>query len=257
MGKENPPVESYDDNFDSIDLSRKNKKGHGVRNTMIIIVSLLLLLVIAAATVIILALQTPNSDKFTTQPSYDMLTTLVKSAIYDNEAEISNDELNSFIAYMLEKANDKNEQNGEKKLPIKNAAVFVHSDSLSELYAQVEFRGQTLEVSGEFELTPAVFDNSIELSMKSAKIGALPVPPGFLLDYIFKDGGIASDAGFLVRDGNNIYITTSYSFEAFSQNITLEVTKIKPTDDGITLKTTSAADIILGSLESWIGSLFG
>lgn len=257
MSDKKLPVESYDDNYGTIATRTQKKKSHGVRNTMLVIISLLLLFIIAAATAIILALQTPNSDKFTAQPSYDMVTTLVKSAIYDSEAEISNDELNSFIAYMLDKANNKNEQNGEKKLPIKNAVVFVHSDSLSELYAQVEVGGQTLEVSGEFELTPAVFDNSIEVNIKSAKIGALPVPTGMLLDYIFKDGGMASNADFLERDRNKLYIKTSYSFEAFKQNITLEVTKIKPTTDGVTLKTTSAADIILDSLESWIGSWFG
>lgn len=257
MGNEKMPIESYDDNYGTIAPSQGKKKGHGVRNTMIVIISLLLLFIIAAATVIILALQTPNSDKFTAQPSYDMVTTLVKSAIYDSEAEISNDELNSFIANMLDKANNNSEQDGEEKLPIQNIAVFVHSDSLSEIYSQVQFGNQTLEVSGEFELTPAVFDNSIEVTIKSAKIGALPVPPGMLLDYIFKDGGMASNADFLERDGNKLYIKTSYSFEAFNQSITLEVTKIKPTDNGVTLKTTSAADIILDSLESWIGSWFG
>ncbi|MGN1112980.1 MAG: hypothetical protein ACI4RP_07225 [Acutalibacteraceae bacterium] len=257
MPNENLPVESYGDNYGTINAQTQKKKGHGVRNTMIVIISLLLLFVIAAATVIILALQTPNSDKFTAQPSYDMVTTLVKSAIYDKEAEISNEELNSFIAYMLEKANNKSNQNGEEKLPIKNAAVFVHSDKLCELYSQIQFGGQTLEISGEFELTPAVIGDSIELTLKSAKIGALPVPPGMLLDYVFKDGGIAGNADFLERDGNKLYIKTSYSFEAFSQNITLEITKIKPTDNGVTLKTTSAADIILDSLESWIGSWFG
>lgn len=256
MPYENLPVESYGDNYGTFDTQKQKKKAHGVRNTMIVIISLILLLVIAAATVIILALQTPNSGKFTAQPSYDMVTTLVKSAIYDKEAEISNDDLNSFIAYMLEKANNKSEQNGEEKLPIKNAAVFVHSDKLSELYSQVQFGSQNLEVSGEFELTPAVIGDSIELTLKSAKIGALPVPPGMLLDYIFKDGGMANNADFLERDGNKLYIKTSYSFEAFNQNISLEITKVKPTADGVTLKTTSAADIILGSIGSWLGSLF-
>lgn len=256
MPYENLSVESYGDNYGTIDTQKQKKKGHGIRNTMIVIISLLLLLVTAAAAVIILALQTPNSGKFTAQPSYNMVTTLVKSAIYDNEAEISNDDLNSFIAYMLEKANNKSGQNGEEKLPIKNAAVFVHSDSLSELYSQLQFGGQTLEVSGEFELTPDISDNSIELTFKSAKIGALPVPPEMLLDYIFKDGGMANNADFLKRDGKKLYIKTSYSFEAFEQNITLEITKVKPTADGVTLKTTSAADIILGSIGSWLGSLF-
>lgn len=256
MPYENLSVESYGDNYGTIDAQKQKKNGHGIRNTMIVIISLLLLLVTAAAAVIILALQTPNSGKFTAQPSYDMVTTLVKSAIYDKEAEISNDDLNSFIAYMLEKANNKSEQNGEEKLPIKNAAVFVHSDKLSELYSQVQFGSQNLEVSGEFELTPAVIGDSIELTLKSAKIGALPVPPGMLLDYIFKDGGMASNADFLERDGNKLYIKTSYSFEAFNQNIFLEITKVKPTADGVTLKTTSAADIILGSIGSWLGSLF-
>ncbi|MCQ4022316.1 hypothetical protein [Ruminococcus sp. zg-924] len=257
MGNKSLPIESYNDNYGTITTQAQSKrKGNALRNTIIVIASILILLALSAAVVFILILQTPNSDKFTATPNNDALYTLVKSAIYDNDAEISSGELSSFAVYLIEQANNVKEQNGEEPLPIKDIAFFIHNDKPCEIYAMVEKDSQTYEISGEFEISPSIVDDKIELKLKSAKLGALPLPRWLALDCIFNDDSFAKNSGFLERKGNSIYLNASYSFELLGQDINLAVTKAQASDNTLIVKTTSAADIILGSLESWLNSLF-
>lgn len=248
-------TEGYGDDYGTI-TAQKPKKSHAFRNTAIIIGVVLILLAAAVITAFVLAFQMPNSDKFNAQPSSDLLETLVVSAVYDEDAEASNDEINSFIAYLLDEGESSAAENGEEELPIKNLALFVHKDKPCELYSQVEIGGNIFEVSGEFTVDTDIVDNEIKLTVTAAKLGSLPLPPSFILDYIFKNSNLSQDAEFLRQDGTDIYIGSEYGFNFLGQDINIGITKIQPEDNGLTVKTTSAADIILNALDSWLGALF-
>lgn len=245
--------EFFGDNYDTMSIGEP-KKSHAIRNTVIIILSILLLLAVTVATLIVLAFQKPNSDKFGAKPSSDLIETVVMSALYDEDADISNSEINSFIAFSLDEYEKNSEESGGDPLPIKGLALFVHKDAPCEVFAQVEIGGNIFEVSGEFTLEQKIDDKQIEMNVTSIKIGNLPLPPSLVLDYIFNNTELTKSLDFINREGTDIFIDSEYGFDVFGQNINLEIIKIQSEDDGLTLKTTSAASIIQDTLDSWLES---
>lgn len=242
--------ESYGDNFEGSITPRK--KGHAFRNTVIIILVFLLILAAAAFTVYFLATQTPNSDKFTAEPDNGIIEKLVTSAVYDENADVTSEEVNSLIAWLL----DENSSDNTATTVLKNAALFFHSDKPNELYAQAEIGGRLYEVSGEFSIDRDIENKEIKLNVTSAKVGSLPLPPDLVMDYVFNKTSVAQGADFLRQDGTDIYIDSEYGVDVLGQNVSIEITDIEAQEDGLTLKTTSAADIISNYLDSWINSLF-
>ncbi len=246
----NRSYEGYGDSFDGNEPTKK-KKSHALRNAIIIIAAILVLLAAGAAAVVILAYQTPNSDKFGAEPDSVLIENIVVSAVKGEPADISNEDLNSFIAYLI----DNEEKSPEKPQKLKDAAIYAHSDRPCELYAMADIGGHTYEISAEFEIDDEIKNHEIKLSVTSAKLGGLPLPPDLMMNYAFSDSSLADSLEYIRRDGSDIYISSDYAFEIFSQKIEIDVESIKPLEDGIRLKTTSVADIILGSLDSWLSSL--
>lgn len=242
--------DKYGDNYEG--NITPHRKGHAFRNTAIIILVFLLILASAAFTVYFLATQTPNSDKFTAEPDNGIIEKLVTSAIYDENAEITSEDVNSLISWLL----NQNSSVYTSTTTLKNAALFFHSDAPNEIYAQAEIGGRIYEVSGEFIIDRNIQNKEIKLNIISAKLGSLPLPPSFVTDYIFNKTSVAQNAVFLRQDGTDIYIDSEYSADVLGQNVSIEITDIEAQEDGLTLKTTSASDIISNYLDSWINSLF-
>lgn len=247
----------YNDNYNgSFKAVTHQKKGHALRNTVIVICVILLLLISSFVTMYILAVQTPNSDKFGATPSNEAIKTLLYSALRDEDAEIPNSDLNSLVAYLLDSDEKARSESGQAASEIKDVAIYVHQNKPSEVFAMVNLGGHTYELSGEFEIDSDIQNNEIKLTFTSCKLGSLPLPPRVILDYVFNNTDLANNTVDIRQDGCDIYIPSEYSFEILEQNITIGITKIQPEDDGLNIKTTSAAEILWNTVEGWLNSLF-
>ncbi len=248
-------VNDYDDSFTQ-DAPKKDKKGHGIRTAVIIILCALLLIAAGVITVAVLAFQTPNSDKFGASPDNGAIMNVIYAAIKDEDAEITNTELNSLLTYFIKGDKDDDVKPLSENSRIKDAAIYIHKDKPSELYAMVEINNHTFEISAELNIEPEIIKNEFKLTVTSAKIGNLPIAPDLLMNYAFSDDISNGISDYIRRDGNDLYIKSRYQYEIMGQTIKFSVKSFEPLKDGIKLKTTSAADILLGSISSWLSSFF-
>lgn len=247
--------EPYGDGYDKPLNQAPKKKGHALRNTIIVILVVVLLLLASLITVVALAFQTPNEDKFDVSPDNGALETILYSALYDEEAYISNDSLNSLIAYFINEDKASRAEENLEESALKSAVFLVSDSEPCKLYSKINVGGHEMEFSAEFSIDSDIQNGEIRLSVSSVHLGALPISPDLALNYIFTNTD-AANASFLRRDGNDIFLQAQYSFEIFEQNLTLDIIKLESSDDGVTVKTTSAADLLWNSLGSWFDSLF-
>lgn len=247
--------EQYGDSYDKPLNQAPKKKGHAVRNTVIVILIVVLLLLGSLITAAVLAFQTTNDDKFDVTPDNEALETILYSALYDEEAYISNDSLNSLIAYFINEDKASRAEENLEESALKSAVFLISDSEPCKLYSKINVGGHEMELSAEFLIDSDIQNEEIRLSISSVHLGALPISPDLALNYIFSNTD-AANASFLRRDGNDIFLKAQYSFEILEQDLTLDIVKLEPADDGVTLKTTSAADLLWNSLGSWFDSLF-
>lgn len=241
-------AQPYNDSFDNPLEQKQKKKGGKLKKAIIIIAVVLLALIAAAVTCTVLAFQSPNSDKLSAKPDNSAIETIIRSALTGDEAYISNDSLNSLIAYFFE-SNDNSEAEGAEELPIKALAFEINENEPCYFFSKVMISGNEMELSAQFTIDSEINDGEIKLTVTSKSLGSLPLPTDLVLNYAFSSDSIAS-SDFIRREGSDIYLKAEFRPEILGQTLTIGLEKLEPSEDGLTLKTSSLTDLLTDSLMS-------
>lgn len=241
-------IESYNDSFDSPIGQKLKKKGGRLKKVIIIIAVVLLVLIAAAVTCTVLAFQSPNSDKLSAKPDDTALENIMSSALTGDESYISNDNLNSLIAYFFE-ANDNANEEGAGELPVKALAFEINENEPCYFFSKVMIAGNEMELSAQFTIDSEINNGEVKLTVISTSLGSLPLPPDLVLNYAFSGDSIAS-SDFIRREGSDIYLKAEFSPEILGQKLTIGIEKLEPSEGGLTLKISSVIDLLTDAFMS-------
>lgn len=201
-----------------------------------LILTILILSLIAAGICIFLAVQNDNEDKYTSYQKDDtLLYTALKSAVFGQEFQLSENQINTYINDLLIPQN-KN---------MKNCVVFFN-DGIAEIYAKVTYMNNDFGLYAKADISLDTASNSFAVRLDDAKLGRLPIPDNILKTIL--EQNIPSDETISVKDGI-IYITSSYNFNIndFILNLTFE--KFDIGDHTVTCRTNSLAKNALDVLK--------
>lgn len=164
----------------------------------------------------------------TVGPSDSLARTAAASVLTGKENTFSADEVNAYLAYLVQK-DDEESQAGN--LQIQAVAIADASGNNADFYIPVVYRGKSLAVT--LNVTPAldVQEQKMRFEVNSAKIGQLTVPVNWLLSQAENH----LPQGFRL-DGNSIWCK-SPSIKASILGVTASagLTKLKLNDGQLTL----------------------
>lgn len=237
-----PPAD-YGDHFGQPELEPE-KRGHAVRNTFITIGVLIVLLAIGAVTAINLALSTDNLSKFEVDPSNKLAYTLAQSVMFGAKQEVSEGELNSMLAYLLQQSAIADKEQAAP--PIQMDALFVelHKDEPCRVYARLNGMGQVLVLSGDAQISLDSEAKKFTATLSNTKLGKLPAPSDWITSFLFQNDSVKSLSDKLTFEGSTVSFPSEVSVEVMSQEVTLEIKEFSLGEQSMELLTTSALDAI-------------
>ena len=199
-----------------------------------------------------LAFKDDNTDKYNAEPDIAPAQQIVVNAVTGKQSVISEDELNSILAYFIEQADEKKRFEEGKKL----LAVYIDlkEDEPCRCYFQMEYMDRELGLSADANIKLNSEKSSIKLVLSNAKIGRLQISQG-LLKYFLKQTKLDEVSDSITIDDDIIKLPADYTFEipAIGSEATLEIEKLEIYDDEIQIETNSLLSNALDGIKDELG----
>ncbi|WP_411676262.1 hypothetical protein [Caproicibacter sp.] len=147
-------------------------------------------------------LNDPNAGTSMPQPSDAAVSKVISASVAGKEVSLTPEEVSGWLNFLIQK--DKNAQSGSVFTAV---SVTAGEDGTAEVYAPVRYGGKTFGVL--MNVSPS-FDQASEqmkFAVNSVRVGRLPVPVGFAMDYLEK--GLPS---LLARKDNTLACNTASLF---------------------------------------------
>ena len=233
----------YGDHFGKPELGPE-KRGHAVRNVLVTLGVLIVLLAIAAVTAINLALSTEDFSKFEAEPSNKLGYTLAQAVMLGTRQEVSEGELNSMLAYMLQQ--NAIADKGQAGSPIRMDALSLelYKDGPCRVYARLNGMGQVLVLSADAQVALNQEEKLFTVTLSNTKLGKLPVPSGWITPFLFQNDSVKGLSDKLAFEEGTVRFPSEVSVEVMSQEVTLEIKEFALGEHSMELLPTSAIDAI-------------
>lgn len=156
-----------------------------MKTLKILLVTFLVIAVIIGGSFLIilnLARRDPNAGKYQAQPSTDLIDKSINSAIANQEIELSEQDINGFLAYCINE--DVLKARNSSDLAIKNVNIDIKNDDSALFYVSYDYKGTEYGLSSEVDLTFDPNTQQFVASIDSLKIGQLKVPVNLALSLI-------------------------------------------------------------------------
>ena len=246
----------YNDGFINTEHKQK-KQRHILRNSIIVLCILLVIVGAFFIWAVVAASSTANLSKLDAVPDNALFESLCKSVLYGEEQEITNNELNSFLAYTFEeyeKHHKINQQENIKtpKVSIESIAIYFHKETPCEVYAKMVYSDRVLIFSALADIRLDSANNAFSLEISDAKIGDLPVPSEWILSYLFQNEAVNSYTDKLSLSGTTVTAPSYIEQEFLGQTLTFKIKSLVIKEARASVLTTSATDLI----GEFFGSLF-
>lgn len=229
------------------------KKGKIILTVIIII---LLIIILSALIMISLAFTDDNTDKYNSLPSNELAKEVAMSAVFDNEAYITEESLNSFIAYLIQQANNSGVFGSDCTL---NALyIEINSGTPSHLYFQITYKERDLGFSADINAYFDEVNQTIKLSLDNAYVGRLKIPNS-LLSYVLSKINFASALGFSSVDDLTITLPTHYSLsiDDIGTIVEIDIINLNVDNGEIYIQTNPIAQDTIDNILGILGGLLG
>ncbi len=221
---------------EKVSTQKETNKKKSIYFRVFVIVAVVIFIICAVLTVIIGSIKnTDNIVKFSTTPSRQFEKTLATSLIFNRDEEVTQDELNNYLAYQFENQiylNDDFSVDG---------VAFEFLEDSAIMYLKFSYKDNLFILSSDIFITLNSKNNYINIAFSNSKVGTFPVNSSLLLDLVFKD------LSFTYKD-NILTLPTTYTFNIFSQNIKFNIDNLQIKDSKMIFKV-STQDIIKNILD--------
>ena len=183
-----------------------------------------------------LAYTDENTDKYNSVPDLSSWQTISMNTVLENESDITEEQINSIVAYLIEKANSSKLFDDDYKLLA--AYIDINADTPCACYFQIEHNERKLGFSADLEIDFDAEHNKLSLSFSNAKIGKLPIPKKLVV-YVLKKTKLGIAASLLSFEDLSLVLPTSLNFNiaAIDTNVNVEITNFVISEDMIHLET--------------------
>lgn len=207
-----------------------------LKTFLTVIAILILLLLLTFLICLKLAYTDENTDKYYSEPDISAVQSIAMNAVLGNQSDITEDQLNSMIAYLIEQANEKGLFNKEYKLL---AAYFdINTGKPSRLYFQIEHNEKKLGFSADVEIYFNRTTDKIELIFSNAKVGKLTIPKKFIVSEL-KKTDLEAVADYISFEDLSVNLPTDFSFEipGLGTLVEVDIENLEVFEDQIHLET--------------------
>ncbi|MBQ1388164.1 MAG: hypothetical protein IIY78_00885 [Clostridia bacterium] len=185
------------------------------------------------------------SDVFTAEPDDGLPTEFVSAIIASNHYFLSEDKLNSYMAYRTDQAE---KSNSSADVIVTDVYIDFNGETPTKIYAAVKFKGRRFVVAADSDISTD--STNIYMKLSNVTIGKLPVPNG-MINNILKiaesiPGATVSDN--TITMSKHLSIGAGESFELVS----IDIIELSVTDTGLDITT---EPIVQNSLTDAAGSL--
>ena len=213
---------------------------------------IILLLLLAFLICLKLAYTDENTDKYYTDPDISAVQSIALNAVLGNQSDITEDELNSMIAYLIEQANDKGLFNKNYKLLA--AYIDINTGKPSRLYFQVEHKEKKLGFSADVEIFFNRTTEQIELIFSNAQVGKLKIPKKLIVHEL-KKTNLEVISEYISFDDLSVNLPTHFRFQipGIDMNVDVDIENLVVYEDQIHLETNPILNDALDNLKAALG----
>ncbi len=224
-----------------------------IKTTLTVILIIILLLALGLLIALGLAFQDENTDKYNSTPSYEPVKEMAISAAVSNEAFITQDDLNSVAAYLLELAKANGYSNGDCTI---NAVYFeINTDTPSRIYFQISCKGKKLGFSADVNIMLNESSGNIEISFDNAAVGKLNIPNSLVLKALSMTD-LEQSASCLSINDLTVAVPSSYSIEIedIGTLVDIDIEHMELSDGQIYIQTNPIALDIANNIKNIFGN---
>lgn len=221
-----------------------------VKKILFVVLIVVLLLAVCAGVLYYLATKDDNKGQYAVQPSSDLITKGIVAAGTGKEITIQQEELNGFIAYLV-----------EQKQPDASAAFRLNSLYLTlgneegdaGMYAPCTYKGVDLGITARLHLTFDAEQKQMTAQFTEMKVGRLKVSPKTALSFIRQrlPQGVTVQESALLVDASLLQIQV----EQLDTPLQLESFQIR--EGQVFVRTTGMMDAIERYIKEKLGDALG
>ena len=193
-----------------------------------------------------LAFQDDNTDKYNAAPSPQVLETVAKNAIFENETIITESEINGLFAYLIQRANNKFNISSDYKLLA--AYLELNQASPCKIYIQASLKGRDVGFSADVNIN-LTEDHQLVFSLSNAKVGKLSIPQT-LVTSILKKTSLENASKYISIDDLSVTLPAHYEYdiENLGTLVNVEVSSITVLDGEVHITTNPIVNDMLDNI---------
>ena len=207
-----------------------------------VLLIILLLLILGTLICIALIFSDDNTDKYTAEPSDDIITVLASGAFLDNEAYLSEDLINGMIAEQIDNAYSKGYFYGDLKLNALYIDIF--EDEPCKVYLQINYKGRDIGFSADADMY--LSGDSIVITLDNVYAGKLKIPSPLAAYALSKSGYHNLYENISLKD-LSIKIPSEYNLDigGIGANVYIEIQQLELYNNAIYVKTNDIVNDVL------------
>ena len=223
-----------------------------LKTVLTVIGIILALLLLTFLICLKLAYTDDNTDKYYSTPDISSVKSIALNAVLGNETDITEEQINSVIAYLIEQANEKGLFNKNYKLIA--AYIDINTGKTSRCYFQIEHKDKKLGFSADIEISVNEATNQIQLIFGNAKVGKLPIPKSFIVHEL-KKTEIEIISHYLSIDELAISIPTHVEFKLseLDLSVNVDIINLEVYEDQVHIETNPILNDTLNDIKNSIG----
>lgn len=232
-------------------IARYNSKsGKGFATVILIIILALVLCVLIMVGMIF---QDDNTDKYNSSPSIEPVQDIALNTLLSNEAVISENDLNSVLAYLIQPADSGGIMGDAAPL---NAVYLDLGEDTSRLYFQVDFSGRAIGISADADIC-LDSNGTINIKLENAAAGKLKIPRSLLV-YALKQTGLSSSQ-YISIDETTVSIPSYYSVTAadIGTLVDIDILDLSISDDALYIQTNPIGESVIDNAADILGDRIG
>ena len=199
-----------------------------------------------------LAFTDDNISKYNSVPDITPAQTIAINAVAGKKSDISEKELNSIIAYLIEKANSQELFDEENR--VLAVCIDLNENEPCRCYVQMKLMNRELGLSTDVNIRFNSETRNVKMIFSHAKIGRLPISQAFL-KYVLEQMQLDEVTDTITTEGVTIKFPAEFTIDVpvLGSETLLEIESLEIEDNAIQIETNSILSNTLDGIKDNIG----
>lgn len=212
----------------------KNSKGR--HRFLKFVIIMLVVVLIAGGILFFLLVQDDNKGKYSAEPSVDIFSKLIVASLTTKEVNISEEEINGFLAYALSKY----EINMDSNIIIDGIYTDINPETnFAKLYIPITYNKVSLGLTGTLDIHLNESSSKIDINLSNTKVGKLPIPSKLVAKFIAE-----RFPEKITYNNTTISFDSNINFYFKEDNIALEITECEIKNKALAVRTKGVNNVV-------------